>query len=186
MAMKRPRTAGVAGAVRPMTAADVAPALAWRNHPAVRAVMFTQHEITLQESRRWFEAASADPLRHLLIYEQDGTPTGFASLARHPDAPEVADWGFYVAPGAPRGSGTALGVAVLAHAFGALALEEVRGAVLGFNAASLRLHDKLGFRRRGEDGPPVLVDGQPQAVIRFVLRRADWRAAAHALSSSGH
>lgn len=169
-----------------MTAADVAPALAWRNHPAVRCVMFTRHEITLEESRRWFEAASADPLRHLLIYEQDGTPMGFASLARHPDAPAEADWGFYVAPGAPRGSGTALGVAVLEHAFGALNLRSVHGAVLGFNQRSLHLHDKLGFRRRYEDGAPVLVDGQPQAVIRFVLRRADWRTAAHALSSSGH
>jgi len=186
MAVNPGATPGAAGTVRPMTAADVAPALAWRNHPAVRAVMFTQHEITLEESRRWFELASADPLRHLLIFEQGGVPTGFAGLARRADAPAEADWGFYVAPDAPRGSGTALGLAVLEHAFGALGLQAAHGAVLAFNDRSLRLHERLGFRRSGEDGAPVLVDGRPQAVIRFVLRRADWRAAALALSSAGH
>lgn len=172
--------------VRAMTAADVVRVHDWRNHPAVRAMMFTQHEISLEESRRWFAAASVDPLRHLLIYEQDGISTGFASLARRAETPPVADWGFYVAPGAPRGSGTALGIAVLERAFGALGLQAVHGAVLAFNSRSLRLHEKLGFRRSGEDGAPALVDGRPQAVIRFVLRREDWTGSALALSSSGH
>lgn len=173
--MTGPATAAP-GRVRAMTAADVDPVRAWRNHPEVRSVMFTQHEITPDESRRWFEAARADPLRHLLLYECGDVPTGFASLACHVDAPGVADWGFYVAPGAPRGSGTGLGVAVLEHAFGALGLHEVRGAVLDVNPRSLRLHRRLGFRP--VDGPP----GQ-QGVMHFVLRREDWRAAALALSS---
>lgn len=164
--------------VRRMTADDLERVLRWRNHPDVRAFMFTQHEISPAEHARWFAAADADPARHLLIYERDGAPLGFASLAVG-DSPGVAAWGFYLAPEAPRGSGRALGAAVLAHAFGALALDEVRGEALAFNTASIRMHEKLGFRRTGERRQPDGHGGDEQAVVCFRLQRAAWLARAH-------
>lgn len=167
------------GVVRPMTAADVEPVRAWRNHPAIRAAMFTQHEIGAEESRRWFETAQADPRRHLLIYELDGRPSGFASLACRSDTPGIADWGFYVAPELPRGHGTGLCAAVLDHAFGVLGLHAVHGAVLDGNTRSLRLHEKLGFRRI----EPTAATTSP-APVHYVLTRDGWRAAAAALSSA--
>lgn len=166
-------TAGPGGAVRRMTVDDLAQVLRWRNHPDVRAFMFTQHEISPEEHARWFAAADADLARHLLIYERDGEPLGFASLAVRQEH-GVADWGFYLAPGAPRGSGTALGDAVLEHAFGVLGLDEVRGEALAFNTASLRMHDKLGFRRTGERPQQDKHGGRDQAVICFQLQRAEW------------
>ena len=161
------------GTVRRMTAADLARVLRWRNHPDVRAFTFTQHEITPAEHARWFAAADADPARRLLIYEREGTPTGFASLAWSNDAAR-ADWGFYLAPEAPRGSGADLGAAVLAHAFGALGLEAVRGEALAFNTASIRMHEKLGFRRTGERRQPGEHGAGDHAVICFQLQREDW------------
>lgn len=168
-------SSGSGGAVRRMTADDLARVLRWRNHPDVRACMFTRHEISPQEHAQWFAGADADPARHLLIYERDGAPLGFASLAVG-DEPGVAAWGFYLAPGAPRGSGTALGAAVLEHAFGALGLDEVRGEALAFNTASLRMHEKLGFRRTGERRQPDERGDREQAVICFQLQRAEWLA----------
>ena len=34
--------------------------LAWRNHPAVRGFMLTQHEISLDEHRQWFARVKLD------------------------------------------------------------------------------------------------------------------------------
>ena len=161
------------GAVRRMTADDLAQVLGWRNHADVRAFMFTRHEITPQEHARWFASAYADPDRFLLIYERNGEPLGFASLARRDEA-GVADWGFYLAPGAPRGSGMGLGAAVLEHAFGVLGFDEVRGEALAFNAASIRMHEKLGFRRTGARRQPDDRCGSDHAVICFELRREEW------------
>lgn len=168
-------TAGPGGAVRRMTADDLAQVLRWRNHPDVRAFMFTQHEISPEEHARWFATADADPARHLLIYQRDGEPLGFASLAVQQE-PGVAAWGFYLAPGAPRGSGTGLGAAVLEHAFGALGLDQVRGEALAFNSASVRMHEKLGFRRTGERRQQDEHGEREQAVICFQLQRDEWLA----------
>lgn len=166
-----------AGAVRRMTVNDLAQVLLWRNHPDVRAYMYTRHEISSEEHARWFAAANVDPARHLLIYEIDGVPLGFASLASRPGS-DVADWGFYLAPGAPRGSGAGLGAAVLDHAFGAVGLGEVRGEALAFNAASIRLHEKLGFRAAGERRV-AQPDGEgDHAVICFSMRRDQWAGGA--------
>lgn len=163
------------GVVRPLAAADLPLVRGWRNHPDVRAVMFTTHEISADEHERWFAAASADPARHLLVYEADGVPTGFASLVRLRGS-DVADWGFYLAPDAPRGSGAALGAAVLDHAFGPLALHKVCGQALASNAASIRLHDKLGFRREGQLREQHADGTRHHDVVVFGLLRAEWVA----------
>lgn len=142
-------SAALPGGVRAMAEADLALVLSWRNHPEVRRFMFHQGGIGLEEHRAWFERLSADASSHLLVYlDAAGVPAGFARLTRV-DAGPVADWGFYAAPGAPRGTGLGLGRAVLAHAFGPLRLHKVCGQVAAFNEASLRMHRKLGFHEEG-------------------------------------
>ena len=160
-------------AVRRMTSADLDRVLRWRNRPEVRACMFTRDEISAQEHQRWFAAADSDPSRHLLIYEVAGAPTGFASLACAGNS-GVADWGFYLAPEAPRGSGTGLGATVLDHAFGVLGLHKVSGRVLAFNAASIGLHEKLGFRREGELRDQHFDGSRYHSVLCYGLLHSEW------------
>lgn len=134
--------------VRRMCTADLKRVLEWRNHPDVRSYMYSQHEISLAEHTRWFEIASSDPDRHLLLFEIDATPLGFTNLYRK--APGgIADWGFYVAPDAPKGTGRALGAAVLRYAFADVGLHKVCGEALAYNERSIRFHQALGFRQEG-------------------------------------
>ena len=105
-------TASVQYRLRPMTQEDLERVLTWRNHEDVRRYMYTQHEISLAEHTRWFERASQDPSRHLLVFEYNATPLGFINL--HQIAPGgVAEWGFYAAPDAIKGTGRQLGRAAL-------------------------------------------------------------------------
>lgn len=135
--------------LRPMHEQDLPLVLAWRNHPEVRRYMFSTHEIATDEHRRWFERARQDSARHLLIYEQEQVTLGFVNLHVVDPAAGLADWGFYVSPQAPRGTGTFLGKAVARHAFGALGLHKLVGQVLKFNERSLRFHLRLGFQQEG-------------------------------------
>lgn len=134
--------------VRPMCAADLEVVLAWRNHPDIRCYMYTQHEISLVEHTCWFEQASQDSNRHLLVYESDDAPLGFINIHQVAGG-GVADWGFYAAPNAPKGVGRQLGQAALAYAFTTLGLHKLCGQALVYNERSIRFHQNLGFQQEG-------------------------------------
>jgi UDP-4-amino-4,6-dideoxy-N-acetyl-beta-L-altrosamine N-acetyltransferase len=136
------------GTVRRMTERDLELVLGWRNHPQVRAHMFTHHEISIDEHFRWFAAASKDDRQHVLIFETGGEPQGYAHLSLLA-ASAVANWGFYLSPAAPRGSGKRLGSATLDHAFRTLTLHKVCGQALAQNDRSINMHIALGFKPEG-------------------------------------
>lgn len=131
--------------LRPISEADLAQVLEWRNAPQVRAFMYTSREISQAEHLAWFERLQHDASRCTWIFEADGEPMGVVNLTRIDAATHEAHWGFYVRPGAPKGSGARLGRLALAQAFGQLALARLIGEVLASNEASLRFHRKLGF-----------------------------------------
>lgn len=66
--------------VRPLTPHDLPLILDWRNHADVRRYMFSQHEISVAEHAQWFESASRDTSRHLLVFEREEVPVGFTSI----------------------------------------------------------------------------------------------------------
>jgi UDP-4-amino-4,6-dideoxy-N-acetyl-beta-L-altrosamine N-acetyltransferase len=161
--------------VRPMTAADLAIVLQWRNHPDVRRHMYTTHDISAADHRQWFERELADVRSHLLILEIDQVPRGFIKFKE--TGAGVADWGFYAAPDAPAGTGRSLGRTALAHAFTRLALHKVCGQAFARNERSIRFHEHQGFSREG-----VLreqhFDGQSyQDVVCFGLLADEWKRA---------
>jgi UDP-4-amino-4,6-dideoxy-N-acetyl-beta-L-altrosamine N-acetyltransferase len=134
--------------LRTMREADLGQVLVWRNHPDVRRHMFTRHELGMEEHVRWFQKAAADPLRRLLIFEAAGEPAGFVNLACIAP-PAVWDWGFYVAPGSPGGTGRRLGEIVLRTVFEEMHAHRLCAQVLSSNERSLRFHETLGFTREG-------------------------------------
>jgi UDP-4-amino-4,6-dideoxy-N-acetyl-beta-L-altrosamine N-acetyltransferase len=160
--------------VRRMEVDDQELVLAWRNHPEVRRYMYNQHEISLAEHRSWFARASTDPCEHLLIFVQNDVPCGYASI-QEIDAGRVADWGFYVAPEAPRGTGRKLGTAVLDYAFRQLGLHKLCGQALGFNERSIRFHLAIGFVQEGVLRQQHFDGRNYQNVVCFGLLNSEWQ-----------
>jgi UDP-4-amino-4,6-dideoxy-N-acetyl-beta-L-altrosamine N-acetyltransferase len=159
--------------LEPLTAADLPLVRAWRNHDDVRRHMFSTHAIAEDEHRQWFTRQQADPTRRLWLFRRDGVPMGFVHFSGV--APGgVAEWGFYAAPGAARGTGSALGRAALARAFGDERLHKVCGQVLAGNAASLAFHRRLGFADEGVLRQQHRTGDTYHDVHCFGLLRADW------------
>lgn len=169
-----PKSSPVPSQIRPMAHADLARVLAWRNHPDVRRYMFTQHEITLDEHQRWFERTVPDPNKHLLIFEVDHHPLGFVNINMTGNG-GIADWGFYVAPDAPKGSGRQLGCAVLNHAFTQLKLHKVCGQALAYNQRSILFHQSLGFQQEGTLRDQHFDGERYHHVIAFGLLSHEWQ-----------
>ena len=136
------------GSVRKMTKQDLDLVLQWRNHIDVRRFMFNQKKIVFEEHCIWFERLSLDSRRHQLIFEINSVPSGVVSFSLH-DTVTVADWGFYLAPDAAKGSGRQLGLVAMAYAFRKLRLHKLCGEALAFNARSINFHFSLGFKQEG-------------------------------------
>lgn len=162
--------------IRPMREGDLGQVLAWRNHPEVRRYMYTQHEISLEEHARWFARVSQDPQRNLLVFEINTTPVGFINIHQI-SIGGIAEWGFYAAPDAPKGTGRALGQAALKYAFEAAALHKLCAQALAFNERSIRFHLNLGFQREGVLRQQHFDGQQYHDVFCFGLLASEWHQA---------
>ncbi|MFD2467284.1 GNAT family N-acetyltransferase [Amycolatopsis silviterrae] len=165
------------GGLREADEGDVERILRWRNHPTVRRVSFTTHEIGLSQHRAWFAAVRADPIRQLLIYQYGTTPAGVVMFSDVESARGSAEWHFYLdVEGLGRELLPAwlrLEQAAVDYAFDVLGLEVLGGATLADNRQVLQLHKRFGFaetRRYVRE-----VDGVSREVVWMELRAADRR-----------
>lgn len=140
--------------------------------------MFSQHEISREEHEAWFEAADSDPSRQLLVVEDSDGLFGFVQLDSVASK-GIANWGFYVRPGAPRGSGRRLGVAALDHAFGELSLHKLCGQAIQTNNASVILHRRLGFAEEGVLREQKYANGSYHSLICFGMLKREWPGSQH-------
>lgn len=126
--------------------ADAERILAWRNAPHIRAVMFTSGEIDMEGHLAWLRRTIARADAHAFIYEQARAPVGYVKL--DDDGGGLWRWGFYIgAAEAPAGSGSRMLYLALDMAFETHGATRMQAEVRPGNAASLRLHEKLGFER---------------------------------------
>lgn len=159
--------------IRPMQRSDLKMVLAWRNHPQVRQFMFMQHEISEPEHECWFAQVQSNPFTHVLITETDHGPIGLTQF-KNISKDGTADWGFYLAPHAPKGSGTALAQTALNFAFANLHLHKVCGQVLATNHASIKFHGKWGFKLEGILREHLLLDNIRHDLHCFGLLKHEW------------
>lgn len=130
--------------------------LSWRNHPAVRAVSMTTHEIKPAEHAAWWSKNR----QSVLIYEDEGVPAGVVIFSGE-------TWSFYLdVAGLGRRMLPAwmrLEKEAIEYAFGELGLERLDGETLEENKQVLALHRRFGFRevRRYERS----VDGVMKTVV---------------------
>lgn len=164
----------ISGDLRPMELGDLELVRTWRNHPDVRRYMYTRHEIEAEEHRTWFDRAQNDERVSLLIYEIDGIPTGFVSFTAT-RSPDIADWGFYLAPNSEPRTGRGLGFAALRYAFEVKRLHKVCGQALGFNERSIRFHQALGFVQEGVLREHFFDGTHYQDIVCFGLIASEWQ-----------
>lgn len=156
-----------------MTPEDLAIVLSWRNHPDIRRFMYTTHEIAMEEHQRWFERTAGDPNKMVLIFECDGIRRGFVQFSRYKEG-KVADWGFYIAPDAPKGTGRRLGRTSIEHAFTEWGLHKICGQALVFNEPSIGFHQAMGYKQEGCLREQHFDGNQYHDVLCFGLLSREW------------
>ena len=161
--------------LRPIMEKDLGQVLEWRNSARIRAYMYTDHIITMDEHRAWFERLQENSFSSFLIFEYRGFPVGIKSFSQIDKQNNKCYWGFYIGePDLPRGSATLMGVMALEYIFGIHNFRKLCAEAFAFNQASISYHKRLGFVEEGHFVKHILKNGSYENVISFALFYDDW------------
>ena len=156
--------------LRPATDHDCADVLTWRNHPEVRAVSLTQHEITDAEHAAYWAATRVDPTRAIYMYVRHGVASGVVTYFDIDREAGSAWWGYYLDNAGLTARGELLPAWIeiqrqaKRHAFDEMGLRTLEGEVLEANEAVRRFNRRNGFEEIERSVRDI--DGAPVAVLR--------------------
>lgn len=160
--------------LREMNESDLSMVLTWRNAEDIRNNMYTNHVISVDEHRSWWESHKNNPKMRRLVCELDGCAAGVVIFTNYMGPEGVASWAFYSGDRTRRGVGTAMEVAALHYAFDTLRVRRLECEVLDFNDSVIRFHLKHGFRVEGIFLEAYVRDGKPHDVYKFAMLARDW------------
>ena len=160
--------------LRSMLVGDLEMVLSWRNDLSIRQYMYSQHKIQYKEHEQWFARSSQSAEIKLLILEIDTESLGFIQFKLNDKRDGVGEWGFYVSPQAPPGTGSMLGRQGVAYAFKELKLRKLYGKAIAYNQKSINFHKKLGFSYEDTLREHYFDGSDYHDVIVFGFMSEDW------------
>lgn len=146
-----------------------------RNQDGVRAAMYSDHLITIDEHQRWLARLANDPSQIVFaVLDENAQPVGVVSLNAIDRLHRKSDWAFYLAESERGGLGAALECALINFAFDALHLEKLNCEVIETNETVVRLHKKFHFVEEGFRRANIEKYGKRIGVFLLGLTREDW------------
>lgn len=138
--------------LKPLTEADLLMVLGWRNHPEVRQVMFTDHEISMKEHQSWWERTQNDPTKQVLLFYYDSRPVGVVNFFDIDSQQLTCHWGFYIDSEQCQENAERLKIwlslerAAIEYAFSVIGIETLYCETFELNRAVHQIHCKFGFK----------------------------------------
>ena len=137
--------------IRPAGEEDLSAINEIYNHYVVEThITFDEEPMSIEARREWFGHYAGTGRHRVLVAEEDGTVTGFATSSRLRPKPGYltsVETSIYLAPDA---TGKGAGARLYAELFKSLEGEDLHRAYAGIalpNPASIALHEKFGFKR---------------------------------------
>lgn len=162
-------------ALRTLVTDDLGMILPWRNALNVRLYMFTQHVISDNEHRAWFDRISIDETACWLMFEEDRHPLGVVYFTAIRRESANAFWGFYAKPDPPPGIGRRIEKEALDYAFHTLKLHKLNCEVLSTNQLVINQHKRFGFTQEGLFRDYAFSVDRFQDVVRFGMLADEWK-----------
>ncbi len=156
--------------LRPATDADQPDVLRWRNHPDVRAVSLTQHEITEAEHAAWWASTRQRDDRLVLMYVKSDLAAGVVTFFDLDREAGSSWWGYYLDNDGLAARGELLPAWIQVqreakrYAFDTLGLRVLEGEVLEANESVRRFNRRNGFEEVASDVRDI--GGVPTTVWR--------------------
>ncbi len=154
---------------------DLETVLRWRNSERIRANMFTDHYISMDEHRNWFKKTRESSSEICYITEYRGHPFGVVNISDVDRRNNKCSWGFYRGTvKAPQGIGTVMGYLALEQILEVMEIRKLCGEAFVFNHASINFHYRFGFIQEGILTRHILKKEKFEDVIVMALFRDVW------------
>ena len=149
--------------LRPITDADTADIVRWRNDPAVWRYFLFREPFTPDMHRAWLKSKveTGKVIQYIIIERESGRSVGSVYFRDIDEKNESAEYGIFIGESWARRRGLGTETARLFTAFGmdVLRLHRLSLKVLGNNSVAKRSYEKAGFRTEGVFRDYVKLDG---------------------------
>lgn len=161
--------------LRPMSFKDMELVLAWRNKQHIRYNMYTDHLISPDEHKKWFQSIFTRSDVEYHIFEYQKKPLGVANVTEIDHRNSKCYWGFYLGENdGPKGVGAVMELFTLTYIFEEIGIRKICCEVFSFNMATIKLHKKFGFHEEGCLHKHILKNGKYEDVVILALFKEDW------------
>ena len=146
-----------------------------RNQPGIRAAMYTDHEIDLNEHLEWIKMVSMNP--KFLVFatlNKLQVPIGLWQFTELDALHKKSNFGWFFDEVERGGLGTAIEYRMIEYAFNSLKLEKLNCEVLESMTYVVNLHEKFGFVKEGFKRQNIEKNGERVGVVMLGLTKSDW------------
>jgi len=159
--------------LRPTTKEDADIVLSIRNADYVKKNFFYRKDITKEEHLNFFhkKCETGIVFYFVVIDKASDDIVGVVYLQRYEEEKKAMESGLFFSEKLPRGKGYATEAYKLLadFAFSDLPLERLFASVISYNKASLRLHEKLGYKITGIEKANIIPTGEEVEAVRLEL-----------------
>ena len=146
-----------------------------RNQASVRASMYTDHEIGLNEHLGWISRLKNDKKQIVfVVLNESQKAIGIVSVNALDSLHRKADWAFYLGENERGGLGAALEFNLLEFVFEKLKLEKLNCEVIETNDTVVKLHKKFAFIEEGFRRENIEKNDKRIGVYFLGLTKKDW------------
>ena len=151
--------------LRPITADDTARVLAWRNSDRTVRNYYYRKPVTEEDHAKWLKEKvdTGEVWQYVAILKETDTPIGSVYLQHIETDTLTGETGVFFSEDAPAGQGLATEAVKLLGdevGFKMLGLLHLTAKVISTNTASMKLHEKAGYRIAKEIGGETCTDGE--------------------------
>ena len=159
--------------IRPVTEEDTDKVLSLRNAEYVKKNFFYRKDITREEHLNFFhkKCETGIVFYFVVIDKASDETVGVVYLQHYEEDKNAMESGLFFSEKLPQGKGYASeAYRLLAdYAFNDLPLERLFAQVISYNKASLRLHEKLGYREIGRSTAKITPTGEEVEAVTLEL-----------------
>jgi UDP-4-amino-4,6-dideoxy-N-acetyl-beta-L-altrosamine N-acetyltransferase len=157
--------------LRAITSEDTDMVVEWRNSKEVVENFIYRQPISLEEHKKWLETEVNTGLVHqfIICMSDSGKPVGSVYLQHFDEENHKAESGIFIGDADSKGKGIGTEAITLLkkYAFETLKLHKISARVLAYNTASVKMHEKAGYKIEAHLKDELLINGKYEDLILF-------------------
>ena len=162
--------------IRPMTEADTANIVRWRNTPSVYEHFIYRTPLTEEAHLNWLHnrVETGDVAQFIIVDTESGEDVGSVYLRDIDNDNKKCEYGIFIGEDSCRGKGIGSAAARLAlrYAFEELKMNRVFLRVFADNKQAVRSYEKAGFKYECTFRDDVIIDGAPYDMVFMAILKS--------------